>query len=81
MKEGIKTLAQLATPVEGGRFGKLLIAGGSTVALLWLGGVALAAFFTLLAALAAIYLIATRVLGLDVKFDPRAFWEQYSQHA
>jgi hypothetical protein len=79
MRGHIKTLAQLATPPEGTRIGKLIIAGGSTVALLWLGGVALGAFFTLLAALAAIYLIATRVLGLDVKFDPQAFWEQYAQ--
>ena len=77
----MRTLAQLAMPSEGNGLGKLIVAGASAFALLWLGGLAIGAFFTLLAALGAIYLIATRVLGLDVKFDPRAFWEQYAARA
>ena len=40
------------------------------------GAVALAALGVLLSALAIIYLIVTRILGLELKLDPRAFWQQ-----
>ena len=82
MREKLKTLAQLAMPVDGGPgLRRLLLASGSACALVVAGAFALGAMCVLFVALASIYLIATRVLGIDVKFDPQAFYEKYAPRA
>jgi hypothetical protein len=79
MKEKLKTLAHLATPVEGRPgLGKALLAGGSAIAIVCAGAAALTAAAVMLAAIFVIYLIATRVLGLKLEFDPKAFYDKYA---
>ncbi len=79
MKEKLKTLAALATP-DGDRpgVGRVLVAGASALVIAVAGGVAVVAFGLLLAALLTIYLIATRVLGIELAIDPKAFYERFA---
>jgi hypothetical protein len=82
MNQKLKTLAQLATPQGGGgAVIKLIVASGSVLVMVGAAALAAAAFAVLVAALAAIYLIATRILGIELAIDPRAFAQQYAARA
>ena len=76
MNEKWRTFAALATPDGRPGLGRVLLAGSSALVLAVAGSVALVSLAVLLAALSAIYLIVTRVLCIELKLDPRAFWEQ-----
>ena len=79
MKEKLRTLAQLATPTTGRPgVGRLLLAGGSALALVGAGALAIAAFAVLLGALLSIYLITTRILGIKLELDPKTFYERFA---
>jgi hypothetical protein len=54
---------------------RLLLAGGTLAGLGIASAIGLCAFAVLMFAVAAIYFLATQVLGLRINFDPRAFYE------
>jgi hypothetical protein len=57
------------------------VAGGTVAAMAVLGALALAAFSALMFALAAIYFLATQVLGLKLNVDPAAFYQSMQRQA
>jgi hypothetical protein len=74
--DGGKGLVALVTPraAEGkGRAIQALMAGGTLAALGAATAVAMAAIAWLVGALAAIYFLLTKVLGLKMELDPSAF--------
>jgi hypothetical protein len=57
------------------------VAGGTVAALALFGAMALVAFSALMFALAAIYFLATQVLGLKLNVDPAAFYQSMQRQA
>ena len=60
---------------------RFLVAGGTLAALTAAALVGMVAMAALLFAVAAIYFLATQVLGLKVNIDPQAFYQQFQQQA
>ena len=74
----------LFTPVlrrPRGRVLQLAVGGGTIAAIGVAGMIGMAAFGLLMAAMAVIYFLSTQVLGLELKLDPRAFYEQAQRAA
>jgi hypothetical protein len=60
---------------------RYLLAGATVATMGVAAAVGLCAFAVLMFALAAIYFLATQVLGIEVNVDPRAFYEQLQRTA
>ena len=60
---------------------RIALAGGTAFALAGALAVAASAFAALMFAIAVIYFLSTRILGLKVNIDPRAFYDQVQRQA
>jgi hypothetical protein len=60
---------------------RFFVAGGTLAALTIATLIGVVAMAALLFAVAAIYFLATQVLGLKVNIDPQAFYQQFQQQA
>jgi|SRR5579883_1004369 len=76
-------LALLTPPSTNGRgaIARIALAGGTVAAMGLAAAIGVVAFGALLCAVAVIWFLATRVLGIEIDFDPRAFYEQMQRQA
>lgn len=56
---------------------RFVVAGGTIAAMFGAAVIGLAGLAALLFAVAAVYFLATQVLGLKVNVDPQAFYQQF----
>ncbi len=79
-----QAILQLFTPQSAGRerpAKRLMLAGATALGIVGAGLLASGSLVMLLVALGALYFLVTRVLGIELELDPRAFVEQAQRYA